>query len=72
MLLLMHRARKLLLIRDELHDARLLFSFELENDLFELLKAMVQVDFTLTALVRARLAYPADWLFSTILMHFIL
>ena len=68
----MHCAGKLLLVRDELNDSRLLFGFELKNDLFELFKAVVQVNFALTALVRARLACSADRLCSSILERFII
>ena len=72
LLLLMHCAGKLLLVRDQLNDSRLLFGFELKNDLLELFKAVVQVNLTLATLVRARLACSADRLCSAILKRFII
>ena len=68
----MHCAGKLLLVRDELNDSRLLLCLELKNDLLELFKAVVQVNLALSALVRARLARSTDRLCGSILERFII
>ena len=52
LLLLVHRARKLVFVTLQFYYARLLFLFDIDYDLLKFLEAVIKIDFTLAALVR--------------------